>query len=78
MVTVIDCVITVIIFHPDQVQNESIIGIPETIFKEYLQVLMTSQMSGRQLESKARGYLKQVWKVCPMSAKCDLGHYKGL
>ena len=36
MVTVIDCVVTVIIFHPDQVQNERIIGIPETICKEYL------------------------------------------
>lgn len=78
MVTVIDCVITVISFPPDQVQNERAIGILETLFKEYLQVLMTSQMFRRQLESKARGYLKQVWKVCPMNAKWDLGHYKGL
>lgn len=34
MVTVIDCVIVVVIFHQDQVNCECIIGIPETGLKE--------------------------------------------
>lgn len=34
MVTVTDCVITVVIFHQAQVNSECIIGIPETGLKE--------------------------------------------
>lgn len=34
MVTVIDCVSTMVVLHQDQVYSECIIGIPETVLKE--------------------------------------------